>query len=543
MAYVKVPGLQPDQASSEIEWSHAQRLIFDWFAHGMGNLIVRARAGCAKTTTALEAINYAPESKILLAAFNKSIADELASRLTNACARARTLHSVGYSFCAKNVANLSVENYRAENLAKQACAEIAKGSTKTKPCLEATQIVRELHTKLREIVVDPKLRWGSSLPQKLGEFAGQYDIDLDGADMNHWSRGQIMDATLLALDLALQPTSVIDYADMIYLPLRMQWVRPIYGLMVVDEAQDMNQGQIDLALRITKKGGRICVIGDDRQAIYGFRGAATDSLDTLKSQLQAEELKLTTTYRCGTRIVDLAQTFVPDFQAGPTNPPGRIYDNATLANVAPGDFILARTNAALVRPWFECIHQGIPARINNLELGERLFKLLTRFKGTPFERLDDAVVLWQKAEIAKLEANTKLSPASRLEKANSIAERAETLRAFISGVGSWEMLETNISRSFSKASDVKVVQCMTVHKAKGLEAKNVYLCTRTFLAGKSTAEDNICYVAITRAKERLYLLDGMRQDFQRIDNDADDVDRSYPLPTVDEVLWCSRFGK
>ena len=59
------------------KWSEQQESIFGWFREGEGNLVVRARAGTGKTTTIIEAITYAPEEKILLAAFNRKIADEL----------------------------------------------------------------------------------------------------------------------------------------------------------------------------------------------------------------------------------------------------------------------------------------------------------------------------------------------------------------------------------------------------------------------------------------------------------------------------------
>jgi hypothetical protein len=84
------------------EWSGQQTAIFDWFENGEGNLVVRARAGTGKTTTILEAITYAPEQTILLAAFNKKIAEELKSKLKNPRAEAKTLHSLGFGFVLRN---------------------------------------------------------------------------------------------------------------------------------------------------------------------------------------------------------------------------------------------------------------------------------------------------------------------------------------------------------------------------------------------------------------------------------------------------------
>ena len=57
-------------------WSEQQQAIFKAFREPAGHVLVRARAGCAKTTTSLEGVKQAPERRILVAAFNKLIADE-----------------------------------------------------------------------------------------------------------------------------------------------------------------------------------------------------------------------------------------------------------------------------------------------------------------------------------------------------------------------------------------------------------------------------------------------------------------------------------
>ena len=59
------------------------------------HVLVRARAGCAKTTTSLEGVKQAPERRILVAAFNKLIADEANARLVGQDrVKAKTLHAL-----------------------------------------------------------------------------------------------------------------------------------------------------------------------------------------------------------------------------------------------------------------------------------------------------------------------------------------------------------------------------------------------------------------------------------------------------------------
>jgi hypothetical protein len=87
----------------------------------------------------------------------------------------------------------------------------------------------------------------------------------------------------------------ISFNDMVWLPVAAGWVKPTFSLVVVDEAQDMNMPQLLMAERSCKPGGRICIVGDDRQAIYGFRGAASDGMHLMKQRLNAGTLGLTTT--------------------------------------------------------------------------------------------------------------------------------------------------------------------------------------------------------------------------------------------------------
>ena len=162
---------------------------------------------------------------------------------------------------------------------------------------------------------------------------------------------------------------------MIFLPLRKGMVYPSYELVVIDEAQDMTRPQLEIAKRATTKDGRIFIVGDDRQAIYGFRGADAGALDRLKEQLQATELGLKTTYRCGRAIVERAREYVPDFEAAPTVeegvvrycPPSEMEQQAT-----PGDFVLSRVNAPLMGVALGLIRRGVRARIRGREIGKGL---------------------------------------------------------------------------------------------------------------------------------------------------------------------------
>ena len=90
---MRLPG---QAAPSGRVWSEQQQAIFAAFRQPAGHVLVRARAGCAKTTTSLEGVKQAPERRILVAAFNKLIADEANARLVGQDrVKAKTLHALG----------------------------------------------------------------------------------------------------------------------------------------------------------------------------------------------------------------------------------------------------------------------------------------------------------------------------------------------------------------------------------------------------------------------------------------------------------------
>jgi hypothetical protein len=175
----------------------------------------------------------------------------------------------------------------------------------------------------------------------------------------------------------------VSFNDMVWLPVAQGWVKPTFALSVVDEAQDMNLPQLMMAELATKKDGRICIVGDDRQAIYGFRGAASDGMHLMQQRLNASTLGLTTTYRCPRTVVALASEIVPDYHAAPTAPEGTVLDldlTAAIAGLAVGDAVLSRLNAPLMGICLSLLRKGIPARIEGRDIGKQLVGMVRKLK-------------------------------------------------------------------------------------------------------------------------------------------------------------------
>ena len=84
-----------------------------------------------------------------------------------------------------------------------------------------------------------------------------------------------------------------------------------FQYVLVDEYQDTNYAQQSIVVLLTKGHGRVCVVGDDAQSIYSFRGANIDNiLDFQKEYGGAKLSKLEQNYRSTQLIVQAANSLI-----------------------------------------------------------------------------------------------------------------------------------------------------------------------------------------------------------------------------------------
>ncbi len=484
-------------------WSVQQANIFAWFAKtemaDEPNLIVRARAGTGKTTTIVEGINRAPEAKILLCAFNKKNAIDLQASITNPNAEAKTTHSLGFGFVLRNWrVKADFGMGRAETLADAVCGNRCPDPVKT--------LVAKLHTKGREICPFARTLGDLTALQLKFELEPDEEFAAQGFD-SEYVEARAIEAMELAA--SVKPVDgIIDGADMLFLPVRNGWMTKQFDLVVGDEAQDMTLTQLALLKGVCR--GRLCFVGDDRQAMYDFRGAASDALDRLKDELNAAELGLTTTYRCGQVIVELAKTLVSDFQCGPQNPVGEILElpmEKLRGEATNGDFILSRTNAPLVGVAMKLLRDGKRARVAGRDIGKGLIVIVRKLaKGRAANSVPmfiDKVINWQERESARLQPmlNNKKTKSIGEAKIEMVRDQADMLISLAEGALSVKDIENRIDSLFTDdgLGSKGVITCSSVHRSKGLEADRVFVLRDT-LRSNNQEELNIQYVAITRAR-------------------------------------------
>jgi superfamily I DNA/RNA helicase len=151
------------------------------------------------------------------------------------------------------------------------------------------------------------------------------------------------------------------------------------------------------------------------------------------------------------------------------------------------------------------IREGTRARILGRDIGQRLATIAKKLKAYDIRTFYEKLGVWAAKEIARAK---KVQRHSRVQ---LICDQADCLRALLFKINKLDELYTRIDQIFGDRSS-SVVQLSTVHKAKGLEADRVFVLRDTLYPGSwskdKQEEQNIEYVAVTRAKNTLVWVDG-----------------------------------
>lgn len=490
-----------------------QRRIADLAARTKESIIVEALAGSGKTWMLTEILKVLRQPTALVLAFNKRIADEMARKKPTLprtrIAHVRTLHSAGLWILKHSYPSLTVDRHESERLV----AEASPKKTLMRVRWAAIKLMRLAKDLQHSEVLD------ASVAFRLGIDFGAFD-KLEGGHEIEAATEITQKAYTASLDVHAREH--IDFSDMGWLPLVLNLQPPHrYQALMVDEAQDVNENQLEMIDRIVAPGGRVIACGDRYQSIYGWRGATPEETwSVLGQRYKPHSMPLTMTWRCDRQIVTAACDLVPSLRARPGAGEGvveNISSNEFLSNIENTEtdtFVLSRTNAELLRVAFEMWKRQVPFNTtmesdDNETIGP-LYKIVEKLlkQGEPsFAR---NVASWYMTEKMKAEQSGSPTFTQRIDDQHTMLQHcmryvprpSEILRAldaiFSFDNGCWITLST-------------------VHKAKGLEASHVYLLRETFARYQKKPapeseipqeELNIEYVAITRAKHRLVWVHG-----------------------------------
>lgn len=514
--------------------SEYQKNIFHWIQLGSGDGFVQAVAGSGKTTTLVEGAKRLKNSKALFLAFNKIIAENLGKRLPKNM-EARTFHSLGNSCLFKMLgATQPVDGYKYRNLAHKEAKNIFKkikyNDLEASINLHKNTIAKQLTDLVHFAMVtltDPSDR-NATL-----NMIRHFGIDID------FEQPIIFDELLSAASRIIDSgeelarnAKIIDFDDMVYLPVQWNLQVPKYDWIFVDEAQDLSKAQLELALRARRQGGRILFVGDKHQAIYAFAGANCDSVDEIIKETEAKELPLSICYRCPTSHLNLAREIVPYIEPRPDAPAGTLETikiDKLPEIVQEGDLILSRTTAPLVEICIELIGKNIAARVRGRDIGTSITSLaqdISQISGFTYSKLPRYIKDWEQQKLEKLQSNP-----DNEGKIQSLRDRCQSIISCYEGFNcfSIEQLCNRLERLFS--DDRPGVVLSTIHRAKGLQNRRVMILDYDklplkWLGQKShelEQEWNLKYVALTRAEDALFLV----QTSQKVEENSN---RKNSLP-------------
>jgi superfamily I DNA/RNA helicase len=174
----------------------------------------------------------------------------------------------------------------------------------------------------------------------------------------------------------------------------------------------------------------------------------------------------------------------------------------------PGDFILSRVNAPLVSIAMKLLRAGKRTRVAGKDVGRGLTTLVRKMNAKSVPDLLAKIEHWRKREVARHEAQLKASKNGRRAaieaKVEAVHDQADMLVSLTDGARSIAEVAERVEALFTDdgLGQAGLITCSSVHRAKGLEADRVFVLKDT-LRNNNVEEENIAYVAVTRAKKEL----------------------------------------
>lgn len=483
--------------------SERQLEILSLWQNEDSNVLINAVAGSGKTTTLLELLRIC-QYRTLFLAFNKSIQEEIQSKIDErglAQGKALTMHSLGLSSIRAGYRKVVINNGKNWDLLKQLQAENKAIFKKIqwKEKIKLSYCLMDMNDVSRMFLID-------TVDEIKERFASMDKIMVDEPNL------PILWEKFLELRAATYEGDVIniDFNDMIYIPVLKDLnipVRPYY--LMIDEAQDLNLCQHKLINNLLGQGDiqRWIAVGDRNQAIYGFSGASASSFDLLKAKENVVELPLDICYRCSQTIIDSANEVFDVMEYG-RREVGYVGTIGDASSIKDNSMVICRNSGPLITMYFQLLALDRSCYIK----GEDILNSIVRFV-KPYNKLTTSAALTEmRYKMEDLSADTSDEGKIKLyvfkedftnfvRLTDHISEQFQTVDSFINKV-----------KSLFIDKEDAIMLC-TIHKSKGLEADVVYIVNEHLIPSKfakSTEqliqEQNLKYVARTRAKNELYFL-------------------------------------
>lgn len=488
-----------------LQLSPYQEAVLKWAREhrvSAGALQVEAKAGSGKTFTNVQMTHIIPESaKAVSLAFNKRNADELAVKMPDHV-ESKTINSLGWGVCRWKIGkHIKVDRNKTRDLIRKHLPQ------------EAEDVLPELLSLIAKAKAHGLIPSGRPTPSGTYEATGErwqtlmerYDID----------PGEIREQVFFnwadtVLTQTLENTDVMDFDDQLYIPVALDLPTWKYDWIIIDEAQDVSHVQRTLIRKFAKPSSKVVAVGDTNQAIYGFRGADSESMANLRRVFKMDQLPLSICYRCPKRVVAEAQQYVPDIEAHEDAEDGEILRPSAwdVQSFSDDDLVICRNTAPLIELAYKCIADGKKVHVMGREIGQGLVNVIRKAGGKyhatlTLEELQVRLNRWEERQRTKAKDDES--------KLAAISDKLDCIRILSAECETGGDVIKAIQAIFDERAGGTTLA--TIHKAKGAEAPRVFILEPDLVPSpwarkpwQQQQERNLAYVAITRALETLVYL-------------------------------------
>lgn len=537
-----------------------QQDILDFFLNNpQSNMLVNALAGSGKSTTACMLSEHSKTSDLYIA-FNASVVEEFKKKIKNPKTKVMTMHSLAYSIMLYNVEQESKDlGEKPKGFGSQRSKRtVSLDNFKPHKILDeeiTKRYGRYIEFAKRVFLKDNYVNLYNLCRLTLTDMSSNKDVSrlIDDHVLflyygdEGYSAPDISEitSTLKILDTKsrqqFETQGVIDFTDMLWITFNKlkydNWEVPYWALytnIYCDEVQDFSNIQLNFLKFIKRTKGRYVFIGDFHQAIYNFAGANAQAFNQIpKMFAPVETFDLPICYRCAkshlSRVNREYGIPILPCDDAPLGFVKTIDKNKISEYAKAGDMVISRKNKWIAEVVLDLARNGTPIFIEDKEmvgaikrqilsskctsvgaLKKFLQKVISNYNKKLFEIVSKNVREGGHEE-EHLEAVTETN--SKIDNTSFLLEILGGYLEHHASSDSVSKFSNFIDKLLNTTPSPNCVRLCSIHKAKGLEATNVFVLNEAKInydfrnsKEQNIQEKNLSYIATTRAKEGLYLV-------------------------------------
>lgn len=537
-----------------------QQDILDFFLNNpQSNMLVNALAGSGKSTTACMLSEHSKTSDLYIA-FNASVVEEFKKKIKNPKTKVMTMHSLAYSIMLYNVEQESKDSgEKPKGFGSQRSKRtVSLDNFKPHKILDeeiTKRYGRYIEFAKRVFLKDNYVNLYNLCRLTLTDMSSNKDVSrlIDDHVLflyygdEGYSAPDISEitSTLKILDTKsrqqFETQGVIDFTDMLWITFNKlkydNWEVPYWALytnIYCDEVQDFSNIQLNFLKFIKRTKGRYVFIGDFHQAIYNFAGANAQAFNQISKMFApVETFDLPICYRCAkshlSRVNREYGIPILPCDDAPLGFVKTIDKNKISEYAKAGDMVISRKNKWIAEVVLDLARNGTPIFIEDKEMVVAIKRQILSSKctsvGTLEKFLQKVISNYNKKlfeivsknvregghEEEHLEAVTETN--SKIDNTNFLLEILEGYLEHHASSDSVSKFSNFIDKLLNTTPSPNCVRLCSIHKAKGLEATNVFVLNEAKInydfrnsKEQNVQEKNLSYIATTRAKEGLYLV-------------------------------------